>query len=129
VPSRPSAALIRARRRDLEALHPFGERSLVLGFDDEMDVRRLDAEVHDPDRARQRELHRLANRLIDATAAQVKTAHGADHDVERLVPRDRRPLDVRFARATVLDLRAPGARPRTAVPVRKADGGLLHVGQ
>jgi len=35
--------------RDLEALHPRRQRVLVVGLDEQVDVRALDADVHDPE--------------------------------------------------------------------------------
>jgi len=35
--------------RDLEALHPGRQGTLVVGLDDQMQVRALDTEVHDPE--------------------------------------------------------------------------------
>ncbi|HEX8107071.1 MAG TPA: hypothetical protein VF516_05045 [Kofleriaceae bacterium] len=37
------------RRRDRETLHPACERSLVIGLDDQVDVRALQGDMHDPE--------------------------------------------------------------------------------
>src|SRR6185503_1756127 len=65
-------------RRDLEALHPRGERALVLGLDDQVQVGALDAEVDDAKVLAQRGGQRgLAHRLVGGTPAQVAD-HGQD---------------------------------------------------
>ena len=51
--------------RDLKSLHPRRQRLLVLCLDDQMDVRALDADVHDTEIGpRQHDKHRLANNLV-----------------------------------------------------------------
>ena len=58
--------------RDLKPLHPDGERALVVGLDEQMQVVALDAEVHDPEVLAPRRGQRgLANRLVRRAAAQV----------------------------------------------------------
>ena len=58
--------------RDLEALHPQRQGRLVVGFDEQVHVRALDAEVNDPEVLAPSGGERgFANRPIDAPAAQV----------------------------------------------------------
>ena len=68
-------------RRDLEALHPGRERALVVGFDEQMQVVALDAQVHDPEvLTPRRGQRRLANCLVRRSAAQVADRrHDAQH--------------------------------------------------
>jgi hypothetical protein len=84
-------------RRDLEALHARCERVLVVGLDEQVEMRALDAEVDDAEVVAPGGRERgLADRLVGEPAAQV--ADRADHpqdDVHR-VPRDKlRPYLVR----------------------------------
>ncbi|HEX3764372.1 MAG TPA: hypothetical protein VHW23_37010 [Kofleriaceae bacterium] len=84
---------------DLEALHPPGQRRLVAGLHEQVDVRALDAEVDDVKVLAQRGgERRLADRLVDAAPAQV--ADRADHpqrDVHGIPRVQERPLLVRRA--------------------------------
>jgi hypothetical protein len=81
-PARPGLGLADRRvevlgSRDLKALHPRRQRSLVVGLDEEVHVVALDAEVHDPEVLSPGGGERgFADRLIDAAAAQV--ANGTD---------------------------------------------------
>ena len=53
--------------RDLEALHAPGQRQLVIGLDQQVHVRALDAELHDAEVLAQRRGQRgLAERLVHA---------------------------------------------------------------
>jgi hypothetical protein len=72
--------------RDLKSLHPRRQRLLVLCLDDQMDVRALDADVHDTEilapGCRQR---CFADRLVHTAAAQVADgADGAQYHVDRI---------------------------------------------
>ena len=73
-------------RRDLEALHAGRERALVVGFDEQVQVVALDAEVHDPEVLAHGGGQRgLANRLVGRAAAKVADGgHDAQDDVHRM---------------------------------------------
>jgi hypothetical protein len=91
-------------RRDLEALHPPGQGSLVVGLDQQMDVRSLEAELDDAKVFAARSGQRgLADRLVHAAPAQI--ADSADHpqrDMHRVPCVQERPLPVRRARPRAL---------------------------
>ena len=74
------------RRRDQQALHAFAERAFVVGLDDEVDMRSLNAEMDDAEiRARQRRLQRAANRSIASPPAQSPDLRRDSHgDTNRL---------------------------------------------
>ena len=69
--------------RDLKALHPRGERTLVVSLDEQVQVIALDAEMYDPEVLAPRGGQRgLANRLVRRTATQIADrANDAQHDV------------------------------------------------
>jgi hypothetical protein len=82
---------------DLESLHPRSQRALVLGLDEQVHVRALNAEVDDPEvlapGGRQRG---LPDRVIDAAATQVADrADRTQHDMHRIACVQVRPLFVR----------------------------------
>jgi hypothetical protein len=86
--------------RYLEALHPQRQRTLVVSLDQEMDVRSLQAEVHDPEvlTARSRE-RRFTDRLIRAPPAQIADCiDHAQYDVNRIPSMEKWPLLVRCPR-------------------------------
>ena len=99
-----------ASDRDLEALHATRERGLVLGLDEQMHVRALDADVDHAnafaDRSHDR---RVAYGLVQTAAPQAADGgHHAQRDVLRVASIDRRPRLVRRASAPMRWL-APGA--------------------
>ena len=83
--------------RDLEPLHPLRQRLLALGLDQQMNVIVLEAEMNDPEVfSPRRGERRLANRLVDAAAAQV--TEGVDdpqRDVHGIALVEERPRLVR----------------------------------
>src|ERR1044071_1349430 len=101
--------------RDLKALHSSCERQLVVGLDQQVDVRSLDAELDDAEVLAPRCGERgLADGLVHASPAQV--ADGADYpqdDVNRVPRVEERSLLVRRAGPLALR-RAPRAAPLTA---------------
>ena len=104
------------RRRDQEPLHPVRQRAPVLGLDDQVQVRALHAQVHDPERLElQHRERRLADRQIHVARAQRADArHHARHDMHRLARAQLRPALVPLARPRPLR-RSPGARALAAV--------------
>jgi hypothetical protein len=96
------------RRRDLKALHAARERELVVGFDDQVYMRALDAEVHDMEVcARCDRIRSSANRVVRAPAAQV--ADGLDdtqHDMDWVASRQRGTHAMRSAGAMAFGLTA-----------------------
>jgi hypothetical protein len=75
------------RRGDLKPLHAAGERGLVLGLDDHVDVRALQAEVDDPEPPAERRgdrggTHRLIHR---ASTKAAHRRHDAHHDMQRMM--------------------------------------------
>jgi hypothetical protein len=74
-PPRPALAFADRRidvlgRGNLEALHAGGQRTLVIGLDEQVYVVALDAELHDPEvLAARRGQRRFADRLVDAAPA------------------------------------------------------------
>ena len=72
--------------RDLEALHARRQGGLVVGLDDEVEMRALDAEVDDPEvLAARRGERRLADRLVGEPSPQVAdVSDDAQHDVDRM---------------------------------------------
>jgi hypothetical protein len=70
-------------RRDLKALHPRREGTLAVGLHEQMQMRSLNAEVHDPKVLAPRGGQRgLADRLVRRPAAQVADlANDAQYDV------------------------------------------------
>ena len=75
-------------RRDLKALHPRGERALVLGLDEQMQVIALNAEVHDPELLAPRGGQRgLAHRLVRRATAQIADRTNHAHDDVHRMPR------------------------------------------
>ena len=113
-----------ARRRDLESLHAARERLGVLCLDEHVNVRALDADVHDPEALPERGGdRRFAQRLVHRTLAQV--ADGLDdahHDVQRMIRPDRRSRAMTRARAA--PARLP---PGSLAPPAVAEQLLLHV--
>ena len=106
---------------------PRGERVLVVGLDDQMHVRALEAEVHDAKVFAQRGRQRgLADRLPDAAAAQAADrADRAEHDVHRVPRMQERPLLVRLARS--LALRRPaGTAPLATALLGRLEQAELH---
>ena len=75
--------------RDLEALHPQRQGRLVVGFDEQVNVRALDAEVDDPEilapGGRER---RFPDRAIGEPAAQVADRADDAQDHVDWVPRE-----------------------------------------
>jgi len=101
-PPRPRPALADRRVEvlgggDLEALHPRRERGLVVCLDDQVDVRALDACVHDPEVLAPRSgERRFADRLVDAPPAQVADrSDDSQRDVHGIPRMQKRPLPVR----------------------------------
>jgi hypothetical protein len=90
--------------RDLEALHPPGERLRVVGLHQQVNMRALDAEVDDAEvLAQRRGQGRLADRLVDAAAAQVADrADHPEHHMDRVPLVVNRPGLVRRARPLAL---------------------------
>jgi hypothetical protein len=128
-PAWPGLALADRRvevlgRRDLKALQAPGQRCLVVGFHQQVDVRPLDAELHDAKALAPRGGQRgLANRLVHAAATQV--ADGVDHpqrDMHRVPRVQERPLLVR--RAGPLALRW-ATRPASLAAARLEQHQLL----
>jgi hypothetical protein len=114
-------------RRDLKPLHALRERGLVVRLDEQVHVRALDAEVHDPEaRAPGRRQRRLADRLVHAAPTEIPDrAHHAEHDVDRVPPVQERPLLVR--RPGTRPLRRPtGASPLAAALLEQHQLGLLQ---
>jgi hypothetical protein len=112
--------------RDLEPLHPPGQRVLAIGLDEQVDVGALDAEVNDPEILALRRRDRgFADRLIHAATAQVTDGSDhAQHDVHRVPGIERRPLLVR--RACPLALRWP-TRTSTLATARLPQYQLLEL--
>ena len=81
------------RRRDLEALHPAGERALVLGLDEQVDVGALQRDVHDAKPLAQgRRDRRVAHRLVHPAPPQAAyRRRDPQHHVERVVRLEVRP--------------------------------------
>ena len=73
-------------RRDLEALHPRRQGLLVIGLDEQVNVRALDAQLHDPEPlAPGGGQRRLADRLIGQPAPQAPDrTHHAQRHVDRM---------------------------------------------
>jgi len=101
--------------RDLEALHTVGERALVVGLDQQMDVGTLDAEVHDAEVLPHRRDERgFADRMVDAAPAQVTDrAHHPQHDVHGIPRVEIRPFLVRCTGPLALR-RPPSTAPLAA---------------
>jgi hypothetical protein len=101
--------------RNLKALHSSGQRELVVGLDQQVDVCPLDAELDDAEVLASRCGERgLADRLVHAPPAQV--ADGADHpqdDVNRVPRVQERSFLVRRPRSLPLR-RATSAAPLAA---------------
>jgi hypothetical protein len=104
-------------RGDLEALHPAGKRSLVLGLDEHMHVGTLQADVHDPKPLAQRRGDRgVAHRLVQLAPPQAADRRrDPHHDVQRVIRLELRPRLVPFPRARTSGL-SPGAAPLAAAP-------------
>ncbi|HWU90585.1 MAG TPA: hypothetical protein VN253_25140 [Kofleriaceae bacterium] len=87
-------------RRDREPLHASRKRVLVICLDDEMDVVRLDAHVHDPEilalRCNDRRLAELQVHVAAAQAADI--SDHTDRDVDWVAPVVRRARLVALAR-------------------------------
>jgi hypothetical protein len=108
------------RRGDLEALHAARERHLVLGLDQHVDVRALEADVHDAEPiAHCREDRGLAHDLVHHAPPQAPhRRHNAHHDVERVVWPDLGPRVVPRACPRTLRL-AAGALALAAAPEQR----------
>ena len=131
-PARPRLALADRRvevlgSRDLEPLHSAGQHALVAGLDQQVDVRPLDAELHDAEVLAQRRGQRgFPDRLVHAAAAQVADgAHDPQDHVNRVPGMQERPLLVR--RAGPLAVRRP-AGPAPLATARLPQRKLLWLG-
>ena len=106
--------------RDLEPLHARRQRVLVVGLDEQVDVRALDAEVDDPEvLASGRRERRFADRTIGEPAAQVADRADDPQDHVDRMPREqiraglvRRTGPPTFGRST-------GAAPLAAPPLEQ----------
>ena len=109
------------RGRDLEPLHAASERELVIGFDEEVDMRALEAEVDDPEVVAPRGgVERVAERVVGARAAEVPDGgHDTHDDVHGLARREPRASLVAFARTQ------PAGRPAGAVALAAAALAVL----
>ena len=108
-------------RGDGEAAHPARQRVLVVGFDDEVQVRALDRYVTDPEvialqLGRQRGVDRAIAR---ASTQTLELPHHADDDVHRMTADQGGARKVRLLGAFRIeprvDARAAGAGARAAV--------------
>lgn len=88
------------RGGDLEALHAARERDPVVGLDDQLEPRRVDLEVDDPEvGAAERGVHGAPDRLIRAALPELADgAHHACGDPHGVARRERGPDLVRLAR-------------------------------
>jgi hypothetical protein len=109
------------RRRDCEALHPAGERHLVIGLDEQVNMRALQADVDDPEPLAQRRGDRgVAQRLVHRAPPQAPhLRRHPHHDVQRMVRLELRPRFMSLAGTC-----APGLPPCTA-PLAAAPKQLL----
>jgi len=112
------------RRRDLESLQPARKLAGVVGFDQQMDMRALQADVHDPDPLTDRgNDRRLAHRPVHQPAPQAADRrHDAQHDVQCMIRLHVGPLLV--ARSRALSLRRT---PGTLALATSTEQLLLHV--
>jgi hypothetical protein len=120
-PPRPGLALADRRvevfrGRDLKPLHPRRQRALVIGLDEQVHVRALDAEVHDPEvlapSGRERS---FADRSVRESAAQISDRTDDPQDnMHRIPGRKLGPRLVRRARPTALGFAASAAPLTTA---------------
>ena len=106
--------------RDLEPLHPRRQRVLVSGLDEQVDVRALDADMHDAEvLAPGRGERGFADRTIGEPAAQVADRADDPQDHVDRVPRvEIRAGLVRRAGPSTLGL-AAGAAPLAAAPLEQ----------
>jgi hypothetical protein len=126
--ARPSAVAERSvdvtRRRDRKALHPAGERGLVLGLDDQVHVVALQRDVDDTEPLTQRSRDRgIVHRLVHPAAPQA--AHRRSdphHHVQRVIRLEVRPRPVPLARPWPLRLATSAAALATPTEQR-----LLHM--
>jgi hypothetical protein len=105
------------RGRDQEALHPAGERPGVLRLHEHVDVRPLQADVHDPEPLAHRRGDRgLAQRLVHPAPPQAPhRGHDPHHHMQRVVPLEGRPCLVPLPRPRSPRL-SPGPAPLAATP-------------
>jgi hypothetical protein len=87
------------RGRDLESLHAPRKRELVLGLDQQVHVRALDTDVHDPELlALRRREGRVADGLVHVSSSQIPDdGNDTEHDMQRLLRADLRALLMRRA--------------------------------
>jgi len=76
----------------LKALHPARKGELVLGLDEQVNMRALQADVHDPDALAQASGdRRVAHGLVQCSSPHVADGcHDAQHDVQCLIRPDLR---------------------------------------
>ncbi|HET9620313.1 MAG TPA: hypothetical protein VFP84_03025 [Kofleriaceae bacterium] len=110
------------RGGDLKALHAARERDLVVGFDDQVNVGALNAQLDDPDAfVAGRDLGGSADRAEDREPTQVADVRrGAKHDVHREARGEPRTGAVRGAGARAAGL-ATGAASLAAMWLEQSE--------